>query len=128
MQKLDRTGTASRYVFVELFIILKFAGWSYICFLCSIAGSLGTHVNNAGATLPMAPILGAATIPSLATPLATVPAFPVLGAGVQVPTVTANLLGVGTPSECLLLKNMFDPTAEVYSIILKIYVKFSVFV
>lgn len=93
MQKLDRTGTAS-----------------------SIAGSLGTHVvNNTGATMPMAPILGVGTIPSLgvATSLVSVPAFPGLGAaGVQVPTVAANLLGVGTPSECLLLKNMFDPTAE----------------
>ncbi|KAG7011778.1 RNA-binding protein 39, partial [Cucurbita argyrosperma subsp. argyrosperma] len=87
MQKLDRTGTAS-----------------------SIAGSLGTHVvNNTGATMAMAPILGVGTIPSLgvATSLVSVPAFPGLGAaGVQVPTVAANLLGVGTPSECLLLKNM----------------------
>lgn len=101
-------------------------------FLCSIAGSLGTHVvNNTGATMAMAPILGVGTIPSLgvATSLVSVPAFPGLGAaGVQVPTVAANLLGVGTPSECLLLKNMFDPTAEVYYIILKISVKFSVYV
>ncbi|CAK9316003.1 unnamed protein product [Citrullus colocynthis] len=92
MQKLDRTGAAS-----------------------SIAGSLGTHVvNSLGATMPMAPILGGATISSLAVgnSLAALPAFPGLGAGIQVPTVAANLLGVGTPSECLLLKNMFDPTAE----------------
>ncbi|XP_038887515.1 RNA-binding protein 39-like isoform X2 [Benincasa hispida] len=92
MQKLDRTRAAS-----------------------SIAGSLGTHVvNNTGAAMPMAPILGGATIPSLAvgTSLAAFPAFPGLGAGVHVPAVAASLLGVGTPSECLLLKNMFDPTAE----------------
>lgn len=77
-----------------------------------------------------APILGGATIPSLGvgTSLAAFPAFPGLGAGVQVPPVTANLLGVGTPSECLLLKNMFDPTAEVCCSILKVYVKFSVYV
>lgn len=76
----------------------------------------------------MAPILGSATIPSLVTSLGTVPTFPGLGAGVQIATVTANLLGVGTPSECLLLKNMFDPTAEVRCIILKVSIRFSVYV
>lgn len=75
--------------------------------------------------MPMAPILGGGTIPSLAVgnSLASLPAFPGLGAGIQVPTVAANLLGVGTPSECLLLKNMFDPTAEVCCSILKVLVK-----
>ncbi|TQD71886.1 hypothetical protein C1H46_042576 [Malus baccata] len=93
MQKLDRSGTAS-----------------------SITGPLGTTaVNNAGVSLPMAPILGAAPgISSLVPPITSVPGFAGLGiAGLQIPTATLPSVDtVGVPSECLLLKNMFDPTAE----------------
>ncbi|KAL9258227.1 RNA-binding protein 39-like protein [Drosera capensis] len=89
MQKLDRTGTAS-----------------------SIAGSLVTP----GSVLatPTASILGPAT--SMVAPLmqASTPAvggWPVSGLSVpaaNIPTVEP----IGVPSECLLLKNMFDPNVE----------------
>ncbi|GAB2209278.1 hypothetical protein Droror1_Dr00026488, partial [Drosera rotundifolia] len=93
MQKLDRTGTAS-----------------------SIAGSLGTHVINYSLLAPtsVVPILGA--LSSLVSPYtqATV-AGPggLLVSGhsvlaVSVPSVDT----IGVPSECLLLKNMFDPNLE----------------
>ncbi|KAM1031318.1 hypothetical protein FF1_035075 [Malus domestica] len=93
MQKLDRSGTAP-----------------------SIAGTLGTPaVNSAGVSLPMAPILGAApVVSSLVPPIASIPGFAGLGvAGLQIPTATLPSVDtIGVPSECLLLKNMFDPTAE----------------
>ncbi|KAM1043909.1 hypothetical protein ACFX13_035873 [Malus domestica] len=93
MQKLDRSGTAP-----------------------SIAGPLGTPaVNSAGVSLPMAPILGAApVVSSLVPPIASIPGFAGLGvAGLQIPTATLPSVDtIGVPSECLLLKNMFDPTAE----------------
>ncbi|XP_068319833.1 uncharacterized protein [Pyrus communis] len=93
MQKLDRSGTAP-----------------------SIAGPLGTPaVNSAGVSLPMAPILGAApVVSSLVPPIASIPGFAGLGvAGLQIPAATLPSVDtIGVPSECLLLKNMFDPTAE----------------
>ncbi|KAB2636253.1 RNA-binding protein 39 [Pyrus ussuriensis x Pyrus communis] len=93
MQKLDRSGTAP-----------------------SIAGPLGTPaVNSAGVSLPMAPILGAAPVVcSLVPPIASIPGFAGLGvAGLQIPAATLPSVDtIGVPSECLLLKNMFDPTAE----------------
>ncbi|KAH7518389.1 hypothetical protein FEM48_Zijuj09G0166500 [Ziziphus jujuba var. spinosa] len=93
MQKLDRSGTSS-----------------------SIAGSLGTPVSSTGLALSTAPILGAAPVISpLVAPLAPVP--PVFaglgGAGLQVPTASVPSIDtIGVPSECLLLKNMFDPALE----------------
>ncbi|PON45067.1 Splicing factor-like protein [Parasponia andersonii] len=88
MQKLDRSGTAT-----------------------SITGSLGTPaVNSSGFILPTPPILGATPVASpLATPLAPIPA----PGGLQAAAVTVPSLDtIGVPSECLLLKNMFDPTTE----------------
>ncbi|KAL9262829.1 RNA-binding protein 39-like protein [Drosera capensis] len=93
MQKLDRTGTAS-----------------------SIAGSLGTPVINNSLLAPTSavPILGAPS--SLVAPLtqATVPG---LGgpsvSGLSVPAVSVPSVDtIGVPSECLLLKNMFDANLE----------------
>ncbi|GMN38210.1 hypothetical protein TIFTF001_007445 [Ficus carica] len=93
MQKLDRSGTAS-----------------------NITGSLGTAaVNSAGLALPTAPILGAAPVVSpLAATVAPNPALAGLGgAGIQVPAVTVPSIDtIGAPSECLQLKNMFDPASE----------------
>ncbi|XP_021683614.1 uncharacterized protein LOC110667162 isoform X2 [Hevea brasiliensis] len=94
MQKLDRSGTAS-----------------------SIAGSLGTPVATTGLTVPAAPILGAAPLVSpVVAPLmsGSVPGLPGLaGAGVQLPaTAIPTVDTIGIPSECLLLKNMFDPNVE----------------
>ncbi|KAF8031561.1 hypothetical protein BT93_D0701 [Corymbia citriodora subsp. variegata] len=95
MLKLDRSGTAS-----------------------SIASSVGTPaINSAGAALPTGPILGVApVVPSLAASLMqpNIPALPGLpGSGLQVTaTIGPTIDTVGVPSECLLLKNMFDPTLE----------------
>ncbi|CAL5341326.1 RNA-binding protein 39-like [Camellia sinensis] len=96
MQKLDRSGTAS-----------------------SIAGSPSTTVaNSPGFALPTASILGATpAVPPLISPLvqASVPVLAGLpSSGLSVPTVTVPSFDtIGVPSECLLLKNMFDPTLEV---------------
>lgn len=50
----------------------------------------------------------------LAAPLAPIPALGLGGGGLQVPAVTVPSIDtIGVPSECLLLKNMFDPSAEV---------------
>ncbi|XP_010028763.2 RNA-binding protein 39 [Eucalyptus grandis] len=95
MLKLDRSGAAS-----------------------SIASSVGTSaINSAGATLPSGPILGTApVVPPLAASLmqpniAALTGLP--GSGLQVTATTGPTIDtVGVPSECLLLKNMFDPTLE----------------
>ncbi|XAR72683.1 hypothetical protein NMG60_11019407 [Bertholletia excelsa] len=95
MRKLDRSGTAS-----------------------SVTGSLaGPVANNPGVSLPAVPILGAATAVSpLVNPLAqgSVPALMGLPtAGLSVPSVTVPSVDIiGVPSECLLLKNMFDLNLE----------------
>ncbi|CAN1307717.1 RNA-binding protein 39 [Linum perenne] len=87
MQKLDRTGTASRFTSVT-----------------SIAGSLGTPA--VGMTLPGPP---AGLPPAVGSLLP--PGLP--GSGLQLPVATLpSLDNVGVPSECLLLKNMFDPQSE----------------
>nr|POE81864.1 isoform 3 of rna-binding protein 39 [Quercus suber] len=91
MQKLDRSGSGS-----------------------SVAGSAGTPVvNSTGLTLPTVPILGAAPAVSPITPLD--PALAGLGgSGLQVPIATLPTVDtIGAPSECLLLKDMFDPNDEV---------------
>uniref|UniRef100_A0A5B6ZBK4 RRM domain-containing protein n=2 Tax=Davidia involucrata TaxID=16924 RepID=A0A5B6ZBK4_DAVIN len=95
MQKLDRSGTGS-----------------------SITGSLGTPVvNSPGLVLPTTPILGAApAVSPLVAPLVQ-PSVPALAglpaAGLSVPAVTVPSVDtIGVPSECLLLKNMFDPKSE----------------
>ncbi|KAB2043226.1 hypothetical protein ERO13_D01G001700v2 [Gossypium hirsutum] len=94
MAKLDRSGTAS-----------------------SIAGSVGMPANNStGLTASTAPILGVApSLPSLVPPtiptsISTIPGLP---GGLQLPTNGIPVIDtIGSPSECLLLKNMFDPTLE----------------
>ncbi|OWM80438.1 hypothetical protein CDL15_Pgr019718 [Punica granatum] len=89
MKKLDRSGTVA-----------------------SITG-----VNDATAVLPSGPTVG--TLPVV--PLAVAPlmqsAVPSLGGlpftGLQVPPAAVPTINsIGIPSECLLLKNMFDPTLE----------------
>ncbi|XP_057500152.1 uncharacterized protein LOC130784334 isoform X2 [Actinidia eriantha] len=95
MQKLDRSGFAP-----------------------SVAGPLGNPVvNSPGLALPTTPILGAApSVSPLVSPLvqASVPALAGLpGAGLTVPPVAVSSVDIlGVPSECLLLKNMFDPKLE----------------
>ncbi|KAF3947873.1 hypothetical protein CMV_026061 [Castanea mollissima] len=90
MQKLDRSGSGP-----------------------SVAGSAGTPVvNSTGLTLPTVPILGAAPAVSPIAPL--VPALAGLGgSGLQVPIASLPTVDtIGVPSECLLLKDMFDPNDE----------------
>ncbi|KAK1261340.1 Polyadenylate-binding protein RBP47A [Acorus gramineus] len=89
MQKLDRTGTAS-----------------------SVAGALAPPVVNGQAlSLPTVPILGATPnpllIPSAIPALAGLP-----GAGVLPLSAVPSIDTIGVPSECLMLKNMFDPAVE----------------
>ncbi|XP_030522944.1 RNA-binding protein 39 isoform X2 [Rhodamnia argentea] len=92
MLKLDRSGTAS--------------------------SSVGTPaINSTGAALPAGPILGVApVVPPLAASLMqpNIAALTGLsGSGLQVTATTGPTIDtVGVPSECLLLKNMFDPTLE----------------
>ncbi|KAL6963686.1 hypothetical protein U1Q18_034693 [Sarracenia purpurea var. burkii] len=90
MQKLDRSGSTT-----------------------SVTGSLANPVvNSPGLALPTAPLLGVApAVPPLVSPLvqASVPSL----AGLPVPPVTVPSVDIiGVPSECLLLKNMFDPNLE----------------
>lgn len=112
MAKLDRSGTASRFASVnpviDFFICYK-AYTASAFFICSITGS--------GFTSSTTPIIGAApVVPSLFSPTiqASVPTVSGLPGGLQLPNnciPTINTIGI--PSECLLLKNMFDPNLEV---------------
>lgn len=64
----------------------------------------------------MAPALGAAPVvsPVVAAPLPSIPALAGLGVGLQGPNATVPTIDtIGVPSECLLLKDMFDPKIEV---------------
>ncbi|WOG84183.1 hypothetical protein DCAR_0103364 [Daucus carota subsp. sativus] len=95
MQKLDRSGTTSS--------------------VTSILGIPG--VSTLGSSQPETSLPGtASTVSSLVNPLAQAPVPPLAGllaAGSSVPTVNVPSFDiVGVPSECLLLKNMFDPNSE----------------
>lgn len=75
-------------------------------------------INSTGAALPTGPILGAAPVISPLAASLMQPNIPALaglpGSGLQVTATTGPTIDtVGVPSECLLLKNMFDPTLEV---------------
>ncbi|KAJ9189536.1 hypothetical protein P3X46_000817 [Hevea brasiliensis] len=91
MQKLDRSGTAS-----------------------SITGSLGTPAISTVHTVPTAPILGAA-------PVVSPVVAPLMSGSVGLPGLTGTPVAaapipavdtISIPSECILLKNMFDPKSE----------------
>ncbi|KAL2323994.1 hypothetical protein Fmac_023052 [Flemingia macrophylla] len=85
MQKLDRSGTAS-----------------------SMVGSLGNSVvNNTGLNLP-----ATSNVPT-AVSVASPPVSGLTGGNLQIPTATIPSVDtIGVPSECLMLKNMFDPKDE----------------
>ncbi|XP_026431325.1 RNA-binding protein 39-like [Papaver somniferum] len=89
MSKLDRSGTTS---------------------------SLVPVVNGASLALPATSVLGVApAINPLAAALgqASIPALPGLPGSLPVTAVYVPPIdSVGVPSECLILKNMFDPTSE----------------
>ncbi|EOX97615.1 Splicing factor isoform 3 [Theobroma cacao] len=120
MAKLDRSGTASRFAFLNLAIVLfinYLADTASAFFFCSITGSVGVAGNSTGLTATTATVLGAApAVPSLVPPtlqahVRTISGLP--GVGLQLPSNGIPTIDtIGTPSECLLLKNMFDPDLE----------------
>lgn len=86
-----------------------------------MAGSVGPPaVDSTSLSLPTVPILGAAPVVSpVVAPFASIPALAGLGAGLQVPTTAMPTVDtIGVPSECLMLKDMFDPKIEVVGHIL----------
>ncbi|KAJ0010178.1 hypothetical protein Pint_34337 [Pistacia integerrima] len=97
MQKLDRSGSTT-----------------------AITGSLGTSViNSTGLTLPVAPALGVSLAVSSLVPAllqGSAPTLPgQLVTNLPVPTAGIPTIDtIGVPSECVLLKNMFDPKNETY--------------
>jgi hypothetical protein len=100
------------FIFLDRRIILP-----SLPFFCSMIGLLGNSaVNSTGLNLqatgniPATTLLGAAPVGSLSIPvLAGLPS-----GGLQIPMPTSPSIDtIGVPSECLLLKNMFDPENEV---------------
>ena len=87
----------------------------------SITGSVGTPaVHSSGLALSTVPILGTApAVSPLVAPLvqSSISALAGLqGAALSIPALTVPTIDtIGVPSECLQLKNMFDPTLEVSS-------------
>ena len=87
MQKLDCSGTASRFPSLLLLSISVLLETNLVCSLTAVPTPLVAPLVQGG--------------------------FPAVGgifAGVNIPAVVDP---VGVPSECLLLKNMFDPFTEV---------------
>ena len=66
--------------------------------LCSILGAIGVPIVNGSG-----PVQGGGLGMNVAAGVATIPILP--------PQIVSE--PIGNPSECLLLKNMFDPAAEV---------------
>ena len=80
-----------------------------LCF-CSLTGGMGTAGLSTPVVIPTVSVLGAAPA---AAPLLH-PTVPGLGSipGATLPITTPSI-DLAPPSECLLLKNMFDPALEV---------------
>lgn len=77
-------------------------------FTCSLTGGIGATGLNTSMALPAASVIGA--VPAASPfPQPTIPAATVL------PVITQSV-GMSTPTEFLLLKNMFDPAVEVFLI------------
>lgn len=108
MMKLDRSGTASRFPWILLLIYVD-----VVC-IVHVPVTLKTNLLCSTGLSAVPSILGApSTVSPLVAPLVQ-GGFPAVaglaGLGVNVPAVVDP---VGVPSECLLLKNMFDPSTEV---------------
>lgn len=106
MAKLDRSGIASRCVSDIVFFcfgLVPFAENFTYYFCCSVAGSLGVPGLNGSAPAQQSINMALGGAP------AAIPT-PVLPAQLMASMVPEP---IGNPSECLLLKNMFDPGAEV---------------
>ncbi|XP_021753039.1 RNA-binding protein 39-like isoform X2 [Chenopodium quinoa] len=91
MQKLDRSGNST-----------------------GVGGSLASSAVNTGAlSVVSAPMPGVAPGVSPLTQPSVVPLGGLPGAGLSAPLGTLSMADtIGVPSECLLLKNMFDPKLE----------------
>lgn len=113
MQKLDRSGTASRYPYFLLLISV-----SVVCVIHIYSTKSSNLLCSTGLTTAASIHGGISAISPLAAPALVQGSFPAVaglaGAGI-IPGVNipAALDPVGVPSECLLLKNMFDPSTEV---------------
>jgi hypothetical protein len=114
MQKLDRTGTVSRYIFCSTPIVGMLMLMHYTmkpqgpaCLLCTsiVSTAAGPAPFNIPAIAPIVPSLGIPGMVGIANP--------VLGSVAPVPAVIEP---IGAPTDCLLLKNMFDPAVEVCSV------------
>ena len=91
---------------------------TYLSLLHSGAGSVGSQVvDKPGLSEPAAPVLVAAPELSPLAPFGQIPVPALAGwpaAGLSLPSVTfPSIDTIGIPSECLLLKNVFDPKLEV---------------
>lgn len=75
--------------------------------MCSLTGGIGAPGLNTSVGLPAASVLGA---PLTAASLLVQPVGAIPGAPLPVISQSAD---IGTPTEFLLLKNMFDPAVEV---------------
>lgn len=86
----------------------------------AITGSPGASViNSTGLTLPVAPVDGVSPVVSSLVPAflqGSVPTLPgQLATNLPVPTASIPIIDtISVPSECILLKNMFDPKNETY--------------
>lgn len=90
--------------FTESPLIISFV------FICSITGGIGIPGVNTSVELPSASVTGAA-LPTTSLIQPTIPAIGTVP-GIQIPgTQSAD---IGSPTEFLLLKNMFDPAVEVF--------------
>lgn len=88
----------------------------FLWVICSVPGALAASaVNPSLLPAPTASVLGPPLVSSILQP--SVPSLAGLPAsGLPVASATAPALQTaGVPSECLLLKNMFDPSVEVGS-------------
>ncbi|AQL09640.1 Splicing factor CC1-like [Zea mays] len=98
MQKLDRSGITTSLL----------TGHANLLCSCSLTGGTGIAGLTTPVAIPTVSVLGAApaaapllhpTVPGLAIPGATLP-------------ITTPSIDLAPPSQCLLLKNMFDPALE----------------
>ncbi|CAA6663240.1 unnamed protein product [Spirodela intermedia] len=118
MQKLDRSGMTTRLLFSRDLIFLAFFKFQRIsCSSCSLgpcprsfAHPIGCQWVALGA--PPTSILGIPSgIASLVQP--SLVGLPLPGSGLPVmPAAVQQADPIGVPSECLMLKNMFDPSLE----------------
>ena len=97
------------YILLSLSLYLYLMHTSYLLCICSLTGGMGTTGLNTPVGIPAVSILGAA--PAAAPVLR--PTVPGLGSipGATLPITPS--IELAPPSECLLLKNMFDPALEV---------------